>query len=770
MVNAPPDPRAQDEPKPPSADTGEKEFSEEDVDAIVKKYDAESNFRNLKGITSKATVVLCVMLSLFHVYTAGFGLLNEVMHRTVHLSFVLGLVFLVFPRRQPTRMGFAWGFGICFALFYLFLAWQLTDRFQDDLPVWGAPALMVMVLFFAITALPVDFLKGKGDRLSFADWPLAIAAAGISLYLIVFFKQIFIENIGFPQIEEYVMGLLAIIMVTEACRRVMGETLPVIGALALMYGLLGPWLPGVLGHRGYDIVRIVEHLYLGTEGIYGIAVGVVATYVFHFVLFGVLAQASGLGQLFIDLAMILAGRYSGGPAKVSVVSSGFFGMISGSPIANTATTGSFTIPMMKKNGFSAQFASAVEASASCGGQVTPPIMGASAFVMAEMLGIPYNKIILIAIIPALFHYLACLSMVHLEAKRLGLKGLSREQIPQLMYIMKTSWHLMIPLTVMVTLLLMQYTPYLAAFWGIILSIACSYIPMITKRMGVGQLDDAKTLTPRRLVDGLDQGARYALAIGAACACVGFILGMITLTGLGFKFSGAVLQIASILGNLLAAIDPFQFLTVQGGTLFFGLVLVAIACIIMGAGIPTTPCYIILASIAGPALNDMGIPLVATHFFVFYYGVLADVTPPVALAAYAGAGIGGADPMATGMTAFRLSMGKALVPFMFVYAPSMLFIDFSWMEFSIAMTSGVLGIISLSAAYIGFFRYKVGLMGKIALTIGGLLLVSSSAAVILVGAVLVLLILVPNLLKTGRSTPASALIGDNPQRVREMDRG
>ena len=754
MVNHLDVPAASDGATSPAADANDKPVSKEAVDAIVKKYDAESNFRNLKGVTAKITVVLCVALSLFHVYTAGFGLLNEVMHRTVHLSFVLGLVFLVFPRRQPVRMGVAWGFGICFALFYLFLAWQLTDRFQDDLPVWGAPALMIMVLFIAITALPVDFLKGKADRLSLADWPLAIAAAGISLYLIVFFKPIFIDNIGFPQIEEYVMGLLAIIMVTEACRRVMGETLPVIGALALMYGLLGPWLPGVLGHRGYDIVRIVEHLYLGTEGIYGIAVGVVATYVFHFVLFGVLAQASGLGQLFIDLAMILAGRYAGGPAKVSVVSSGFFGMISGSPIANTATTGSFTIPMMKKNGFSAQFASAVEASASCGGQVTPPIMGASAFVMAEMLGIPYNKIILIAIIPALFHYLACLSMVHLEAKRLGLKGLSRAQIPQLMRIMKTSWHLMIPLTVMVTLLLMQYTPYLAAFWGIILSIACSYIPLITRRMGVGQLDDSKTLTPRRLVDGLDQGARYALAIGAACACVGFILGMITLTGLGFKFSGAVLQIASALGNLLAAIDPFQLLTVQGGTLFFGLVLVAIACIVMGAGIPTTPCYIILASIAGPALNDMGIPLVATHFFVFYYGVLADVTPPVALAAYAGAGIGGADPMATGMTAFRLSMGKALVPFMFVYAPSMLFIDFSWTEFSIAMTSGVLGIVSLSAAYIGFFRKRVGLMGKIALTIGGLLLVSSSVTVILVGAVLVLLILVPNVMKRGRSIPAS----------------
>ncbi|PIE65126.1 MAG: transporter [Desulfobacterales bacterium] len=733
-------------------DVNERETTS-DVDAIVKKYDAESNFRDLRGITSTIVMVACVALSLFHIYTAGFGLLNEVMHRTVHLSFVLGLVFLVFPRRIPGNKIRSWFFGLVFAGFYLFLAWQLNDRFQDQIPLWGTVALAVGVGLLALTALPLESLKGRGDNLSIGDWPLALAASGISLYLIVFFRQIFVENIGFPELEEYIMGLLAIIMVSEACRRVMGETLPVIGALALLYGLLGPFLPGVLAHRGYDIVRIVEHLYLGTEGIYGIAVGVVATYVFHFVLFGVLAQMSGLGQLFIDLAMILAGRYSGGPAKVSVVSSGFFGMISGSPIANTATTGSFTIPMMKKNGFSPTFASAVEASASCGGQVTPPIMGASAFVMAEMLGVPYNKIILIAVIPAFFHYLATLSMVHLEAKRLGLKGMSREQIPLFTHIIKTQWHLVIPLTVMVTLLLMQYTPYLAAFWGIILSVLCSYIPVITNRMGLGQLDASHTLTPRRLLQGLDQGARYALAIGAACACVGFILGMITLTGLGFKFSGAVLQIASGIGASLAAIDPFNLISVQASTLFFGLVLVAIACIVMGAGIPTTPCYIILASIAGPALNDMGIPLLATHFFVFYYGVLADVTPPVALAAYAGAGIGGADPMATGTTAFRLSMGKALVPFMFVYAPSMLFIQFSWGEFAVALTSGILGVIALSAAYIGYFNIRVGVPGKIALTVGGLLLVSNNIWVIMTGASLVLAVLVPNAMKRSALKPA-----------------
>ncbi len=718
------------------------EIDQVSLEEIVKKYDAESNFRTLGGITAKITGLLCISLSLFHVYTAGFGLLNEVIHRTVHLTLVLGLVFLVFPRRKPEKLISDWGFGLCFATFYLFLAWQLISRFSTEMTLAKQAGFILLILFFSLTALPLRQFKGEGDKLSFADWPLALAGGGISLYLIVYFKEIFIINIGFPSLSDYIMGLLAIIMVTEACRRVMGNTLPTIGAVALLYAVIGPYLPGVLAHRGYDIVRIVEHLYLGTEGIYGVAVGVVATYVFHFVLFGVMAQASGLGQLFIDLAMILAGKYSGGPAKVSVISSGFFGMISGSPIANTATTGSFTIPMMKKNGFSPRFASAVEASASCGGQVTPPIMGASAFVMTEMLGIPYNEIILIAIVPALFHYLAIFSMVHLEAKRRNLKGLAKEQIPQITHVIKRSWHLMIPLTVMVTLLLMQFTPYLAAFWGIILTVLCSYIPPIMHKLGIGDLDGSNTLTPKRIAKSLDEGAKYALAIGAACACVGFILGILTLTGMGFKFSGAVLNIASSAGNFLADIVPYGIITVQSYTLFFGMIMVAMASIIMGAGIPTTPCYIILASIAGPALSDLGVPLIATHFFVFYYGVLADVTPPVALAAYAGAGIGGADPMRTGTTAFRLSMGKALVPFMFVYAPSMLFINFSWTEFSIAIISGVLGIIALSIAYIGHFKTDINLLGKIMLTIGGLLLVSSKLPVIAVGTVLVLGVILP----------------------------
>ncbi len=711
------------------------EFSEAEIEDIIKKYDAESNFRKLGSFTAMIAKVACICLSLFHVYTAGFGLLNEVTHRTVHLSFVLGLVFLIFPRRRNYRQLSSWVFGLGFSALYLFLTWQLTHRLAGKLPPWADVALYLIIGLICLSALPIEKLKGHGDRLSFVDWPLAIAGAGISLYLVVFFKSIFVENIGFPKPEEFIMGLLAIIMVTEATRRTMGETLPLVGACALLYGLLGPHLPDLIAHRGYDIIRIVQHLYLGTEGIYGIAVGVVATYVFHFVLFGVLAQASGLGQLFIDLATMLAGRFVGGPAKVAVVSSGFFGMISGSPIANTATTGAFTIPMMKKRGFSPTFAGAVEASASCGGQVTPPIMGASAFVMSEMLGIPYNELILIAIVPAFFHYMASLFMVHLEAKRLGLGGLSPEEIPTFKETMKKYWHLMIPLTVMVTLLLMQYTPYLAAFWGIILTVACSYIPVVCRWIGIKGLDDSGTLTPRKLLTGLEDGSKSALAIGASCACVGFVLGVITLTGMGFKFSGAVLQVSGYMGHLISTITPFNLISDQSASLFFGLIMVAIACILMGTGIPTTPCYIILASIAGPAMLNLGVPLLATHFFVFYYGVLADVTPPVALAAYAGAGIARAEPMRTGVVAFKLSMGKALVPFMFVYAPSLLFLNFTWTEFGIAMLSGILGIFALSVAFTGYFMRNTLLWENAILCLCGFFMVGNNISLIMIGAVL-----------------------------------
>lgn len=719
------------------------EMHQEDLDNLIKEFDNESNFRDTSGLLKLFITVTCVSLSLFHVYTAGFGLLNEISHRTVHMTFIMGLLFLVFPKRAPKRPVVAAVLGLAYGAFYLIVAHQLVGAFASQMPAYASYGIYGFAALMALSALPLKFLGGRGNNPGWLDWPLAILGAGFSGYLVFFFEDIFITNVGFPQTLDYLMGGVAVMLVIEGARRTMGESLSIIGVLSLLYAMLGPDLPGVLAHRGYDIVRLVEHLYLGTEGIYGIAIGVVATYVFHFVLFGVLAQASGLGQLFIELATLLAGRYSGGPAKVSVVSSGFFGMISGSPVANTVTTGAFTIPMMKRYGFSGRFAAATEAAASCGGQITPPIMGASAFVMSEMLGVPYNELILIAIIPAAFHYLATLCMVHFEAKRLGLKGMPAQDIPRFWDIMSRHWHQTVPLIVMVTLLLMQYTPFMSAFWGIVLTVVCSYIPLVFNKLGIGKLDAESVLTPKRLVFSLEEGAKQSIAITAACACVGFLLGVTTLTGLGFKFSGAIVGLAHDFGAFLTPLVPFDLLGESSITLFVALLLVAVACILMGAGIPTTPTYIILASIVAPALDDFGIALLASHFFIFYYGVLADVTPPVALAAYAGAGIGGSDPMKTGVTAFRLSMGKALVPFMIIYAPSLLFLDFSAMEFALALSSGILCIVALSAAYIGYFSVELQKYEKVLLTIAGLVLVGNHPLFIAGSGLVVLLILLKN---------------------------
>ena len=719
---------------------------------LIRTFDTESNFRKLVGPVGLLVTTMAVVLSSFHIYTAGFGLLVEITHRAFHLTLVLALIFLVFPHKRPPQdaAGAAktWGWSLAFTAFYLYLAWALVDRLGALGEVRHGWAFIALVGFVAFISLPFPQFGGTGDRLSWVDWPLAIVAAAVSLYFVVFFDDVFIARVGAPIAQDYMMGVLAIVIVMEASRRTMGPLLPVLGMACLLYALLGRHMPGILAHRGYPVDRVVNHIYVGTEGIYGIAVGVVATYVFHFVLFGILAQMTGLGRLFMDLATIAAGRFSGGPAKVCVVSSGLFGMISGSAIANAVTTGSLTIPLMKKYGFSSRFAGAVEASASCGGQVTPPVMGASAFVMAELLGVPYKLLVLVAIVPALFHYFACLTMVHLEAKRLKLKGVEPHLIPKVSRVIGESWHLVFPLIALVTMLLLDFTPFLSAFWGIVLCFVCSYIPPIARKLGWGHLQ-GQTLTWGPLIEGLSEGAKYALAIGAACACVGLILGTLTLSGLGFKFSGAVIDLAGSVGDLIRSFDPTGLVTENGAKVFFGLLFVAIACILMGTGIPTTPTYIILASIAAPALATLGVPLLATHFFVFYYGVLADVTPPVALAAYAAAGIAGTEPMRTGMTAFRLSMGKALVPFMFTYTPALLFIDFAWAPFVSAIVAGVIGILALSAAYTRWWAMTITRVEQVALTVGGLILVFNQFWLNVIGITIVAITLGMNTLRARR---------------------
>lgn len=676
-----------------------------EIDRLIEQFDPESSFRRLAGVSAGIVTVIAVALSGWHYYTAGFGLHNEIAHRAIHLCVVLGLCFLVFPR--PPRMGGNWEWTVSIGLvaFYLLLGVGLLRELNEPVSLAAQATFMAVLLALSGLSLPLKAYDGSHRHIPLRDWIFAAAAAGFSLYLLLFFDDIFITRAGQHSPADLMVGVIAIVMVIEATRRTMGIFLPLLAIATVLYGIFGPYLPGDLAHRGYSVPRVIAHLYKGTEGIYGIPVGVVATFVFHFVLFGIMAQLTGLGQLFVNLATIAAGRFAGGPAKVSVVSSGLFGMISGSPIANTVTTGVMTIPLMKRVGFSPRFSGAVEASSSCGGQITPPIMGAAAFIMAETLGIPYNHLILVAIVPAALHYLAILVMVHLEARRLKLAGMDTAEIPSLPKVLKASWHLFIPLVVMVTLLLMQYTPFLAAFWGITLTVACSWIPKLLGPWGRGMAGMA--VGPRALVQGFEMGAKSALGIGAACACVGFVLGITTLTGMGFKFSAWVLDMSAVLAQMVVALDPLGWLQTHQVTILFGLLFTAVACIIMGAGVPTTPTYIILAAIVAPAMEQLGVPQLATHFFVFYFGVLADVTPPVALAAFAAAGIARSEPMRTGMTAFRLSMGKALVPFACVYTPALLFIDFTWSAFLLGLVSVTVAVLGLAAAYSGFLARPVG---------------------------------------------------------------
>ena len=663
----------------------------------VKRYDPEFRFRQLTGIAAIVVTVLACGLSIFHVYTAGFGTLMDMKHRAVHLTVTMILIFLLYPsckNAQKRKRDIA-GRVVTALVGAIILAFGL----RAILHLRFFSVFLVFILGFAFIIYTTLTRFQSADKIPPVDIILAVLGASISIYIFVSYKQI-VGRAGMPTTLDLIFGLLAILLVMEAARRAIGWDLPVLALLCLIYAYFGPQMPGFLAHRGYSVKRIVEHMYLGTEGIFGIPLGVVATYVFHFVLFGIFVTKTGLGQLFIDIAMAIAGQSTGGPAKVAVISSGLLGSINGSSIANTVTTGSFTIPLMKRMGYTPRFAGAVEATASTGGQITPPIMGAAAFIMAEMIGIPYIKIAAAATIPALLHYLGIGTMVHLQAAKDGLRRLSPEELPDIKKCLRDRGHLLLPLFVIVTLLIIGRSPFLAAFWGIISSILVSYARKSTR------------LSLRQIMDALEWGTRSALSIGAACACVGFIIGTATLTGLGLSFANMTVNLAHSTAAFLAHLDFLNIGIMAHGDLFFTLLYTMAACTILGSGLPTTATYIILSMIAAPALRDFNVPLLVSHMFVLYYGVLADVTPPVALAAYAAAGLAGSNPFRTGFTAFKLALAKAIVPFAFVYSPMLLLMGFQWRMGLIAIFSAALGIIALGAGAVGYLSGKLAVWERV----------------------------------------------------------
>ena len=662
------------------------EMDEEKTRELEEKFDSEIRFRTLGSAAGYLVGFLLVALSIFHYYTAGFGLLQEMTHRGIHLSMVLALVFLVFP---ITKRGYE-------------KSTQSTFARPLGIPVY--------------------------------DWLLAIGAVVAVAHVPLIPLDDLAFRVGNPTTTDVFLGLLLIVLLLDATRRSVGWPLPIISVIFMLYALYGQYMPSILVHPGSSVSQLVNHLYLTTQGIYGIALGVVATYVFHFVLFGVFATRIGLGQLFLDCAAWVAGRYAGGPAKVSIFGSALFGMISGSSVANTVTVGSLTIPAMIKLGYKRNFAAAVEAASSTGGQVTPPIMGAAAFLMIEFLQLPYTTIILAAIVPAFMHFFGVFVQVHFEAKRTGLRGLRPDEMPDVKEALKRDWPTIIPLVVLIGVLLSGYTPYLAAFWGITLCVA------------VGLLNPRRRMSIADILVCLRDGAKYALAVGAAAATVGIVVGVVTLTGVGFKLSYIVTSTAANLAAMSASFIPEALFSATTLTLLFTLVMTGVVCILMGCGIPTTANYIIMVTIAAPALVLLGVEPIVAHFFVFYYGLLADITPPVALAAYAAAGMAGSDPFKTGNTAFRLGLGKALVPFVFVFSPSLLLVtqDFTWPNFLLAFFGCSFGILCLGASLSRFMLVRTKAWENVLLIIAAFLMIAPEIYSTLIGVALVIPVLVRHL--------------------------
>ena len=615
------------------------------LEELMRKYDTESRFRILSGWQGKLVALIAVAMSCFHFYTSGFGLLLAQKQGAVHLAFTLALVFLLYPASSK---------------------------------------------------------QSKTSGIPFYDFILGAIGVASAMYLVVFFNEL-VTRAGLPTQTDLIMGFLLIATLLEATRRISNPVLPCLAIIALLYCYFGRSMPDMLAHRGFNVARIVNHMYLGTEGIFGTPLEVSSTFVFMFILFGAVLEKTGLGKFIIDLSLALAGWSTGGPAKVAVVSSGLMGTVSGSSVANVCTTGMFTIPLMKSVGYEPYFAGAVEAVASTGGQIMPPVMGAAAFIMAQILGVPYIEVAIAAVVPALLYYFAVMVQVHFEACRLGLRGIPWKQLPPLGPLLKSKGFLLIPLVAIIYFLLAGYTPLKAAFNGILVSFVLSWLNKETR------------LTPAKLYDAFQSGARSAIGVACACATVGMVVGMGTLTGLALKIAGAIVAMAEVspdgslaaLGASLFSLAPGAEVTAETAALaltkIFTLFFTMIASLILGMGLPTTANFIVTSTMAAPALFQLGVPPMAAYMFVFYFGIAADLTPPVALAAYAGAGIAGSDPMKTGVTSFKLALAGFLVPYIYVYNPMLLFIDVEPFYMAQAICTALIGVFLLAMFTIGYFK-------------------------------------------------------------------
>ena len=578
----------------------------EDVNAIMEKYDRESNVRHYAGVPKRIVQIFLVAFSLYAIYINLFALWDERTRRASFVGLLILMAFTVFPARKHGK----------------------RVRRTNYVPIY--------------------------------DIVLGLLGAGAFFYLVANVPRL-VQVASRINTTDIVVGIIGVIVLLEACRRVVGIPIVVVASAFIVYAFA----------MGKPLKVIVYNLFYTTEGVMGTPISVCSTFIVLFIIFGAFLERTGISDFFINLANSVAGASSGGPAKVAVISSALCGMVSGSSVANTVTTGSITIPMMKKTGYRGEFAGAVEAAASTGGQIMPPIMGAAAFLMAEFVGVGYGSIAVRAILPAVLYFTGIFVMVHLEAKKLGLKGLSRDQLPNFFKLVVSRGYLLLPLVILVYMIIAGYTMSRAAMFATATAIVVSMFRKDTR------------LTPARFLDALESAARSTISVGVACAVAGIIAGVVTMTGLG-----------QILINGIVAL--------AGNATLVALVLTMIACIVLGMGVPTTANYVIMATTCAPILiNGMGIEPIAAHMFVFYFGIVADITPPVALAAYAGSAIAASNPMKTGLNASRLAIAAFIVPYIFVLNPAMLFVDTTVWEVILIIITSLTGIFGVSAGLEGY---------------------------------------------------------------------
>ena len=746
-----------------NAAAGRGGLSQAELDALVASSDTGG-----RGAAGSVGIFLtCVALawSLFQLWIAspipfivGWGVFNDTESRSIHLAFAIFLAFAAFP---ATRSKFQLGLGITVPVV---LAYLFMTGAKDGTATWWIP-IVALVLIAAVV------LGSPKDRVPIWEWALAVIGAMAALYLFVYYREIS-GRVGAPITQDFVVAVIGLMLLLEATRRALGPALMIVASVFLIYTVLGPNMPSIIAHKGNSLSEIVNHQWITTEGVFGIALGVSTSFVFLFVLFGSLLDRAGAGNYFIQVAFSLMGHMKGGPAKAAVVSSAMTGLISGSSIANVVTTGTFTIPLMKKVGFSSEKAGAVEVASSVNGQIMPPVMGAAAFLMVEYVGIPYFDVVKHAFLPAVISYIALVYIVHLEALKAGMEGLPRAYVPKpivqrligiaftiaaicaisflvyygmgwirpvfpnaagyiifaflslvyigLLYIsskeeplklddpnepvtalplpgptIRSGLHFILPVVVLVWALMVdRLSPGLSAFWATayMVFILVTQRPLTALMRGDSALGAAVKQGGLDLIDGLETGARNMIGIGIATATAGIIVGAVSQTGVGSALADVVEVLSG--GNILAIL----FLT-------------AVLSLILGMGLPTTANYIVVSALLAPVIVTLGqqngliVPLIAVHLFVFYFGIMADVTPPVGLASFAAAAVSGGDPIKTGVVAFFYSLRTAALPFLFIFNTELLLIDVTWGQGIFVFIVATIAMLLFAAATQGWFLAK-----------------------------------------------------------------